>query len=155
MYLTMKVKMDMENLEKLIKEQQERLKELARKVVSDMYVPQHIIHNWKTDETIVIWKNGDKTKVKLREGEIDHLPIALGPDFLHALFHAVAHADPLLITQIFMGFVPTVIGVAVVVIGSGEITLPHELIADREVHVVRFGVVNGFDSVRRDHANQV
>ena len=69
MYLTMKVKMDMKNLEKLIKEQQERLKELAKKVVSDMYVPQHIIHNWKTDETIVIWKNGDKTKVKLREGE--------------------------------------------------------------------------------------
>ena len=31
MHLTMKVKMDMENLEKLIKEQQERLKELARK----------------------------------------------------------------------------------------------------------------------------
>jgi len=69
MHLTMKVKMDMENLDKLIKEQQERLKELAKKVVSDMYVPQHIIHNWKTDETIVIWKNGDKTKVKLREGE--------------------------------------------------------------------------------------
>lgn len=61
--------MDMENLEKLIKEQQERLKELTKKIVSDMYVPQHIIHNWKTDETIVIWKNGDKTKVKLREGE--------------------------------------------------------------------------------------
>ena len=69
MHLTMKVKMDMENLEKLIKEQQERLKELTKKIVSDMYVPQHIIHNWKTDETIVIWKNGDKTKVKLREGE--------------------------------------------------------------------------------------
>lgn len=69
MHLIMKVKMDMENLEKLVAKQQERLKELAKKVVSDMYVPKHIIHNWKTDETIVIWKNGDKTKVKLREGE--------------------------------------------------------------------------------------
>lgn len=65
----MRVKMDMENLEKFIAEQQERLKELLKKIVSDMYVPKHIIHNWKTDETIVIWKNGDKTKVKLREGE--------------------------------------------------------------------------------------
>lgn len=69
MYLTMRVKMDRENLDKLIGEQQERLKELTKKILSDMYVPQHIIHNWKTDETIVIWKNGDKTKVKLREGE--------------------------------------------------------------------------------------
>lgn len=31
--------------------------------------PHRIIHNHKTDETIVIWKDGTKTKVKLMEGE--------------------------------------------------------------------------------------
>jgi hypothetical protein len=31
--------------------------------------PHRIIHNRKTDETIVIWKDGTKTKVKLMEGE--------------------------------------------------------------------------------------
>lgn len=31
--------------------------------------PHRIIHNRKTDETIVIWKDDTKTKVKLMEGE--------------------------------------------------------------------------------------
>lgn len=33
-------------------------------VVSALLEPKHIIHNWKTDETIVIWPDGDKTIVK-------------------------------------------------------------------------------------------
>ena len=33
-------------------------------VVSALLEPKHIIHNWKTDETIVIWPDGDKTVVK-------------------------------------------------------------------------------------------
>lgn len=42
---------------------------LSKKLLADIYTPEHIIHNWKTDETIVIWKGGMKTKVKLAEDE--------------------------------------------------------------------------------------
>ena len=42
---------------------------LTKKLLADIYTPEHIIHNWKTDETIVIWKGGMRTTVKLAEGE--------------------------------------------------------------------------------------
>ncbi len=42
---------------------------LSKKLLADIYTPEHIIHNWKTDETIVIWKDDMKTKVKLAEDE--------------------------------------------------------------------------------------
>ena len=34
-------------------------------------IPEHIIHNRKTGETIVIWKDGDRTTVKPMEGMSD------------------------------------------------------------------------------------
>ena len=37
--------------------------------VKRILTPHRIIHNRKTDETIVIWKDGTKTKVKLMQGE--------------------------------------------------------------------------------------
>lgn len=37
--------------------------------IKRILTPHRIIHNRKTDETIVIWKDGTKTKVKLMEGE--------------------------------------------------------------------------------------
>ena len=42
---------------------------LASKLISDLYTPKHIIYNWRTDETIVIWKDGSKTTVKLSEDD--------------------------------------------------------------------------------------
>lgn len=37
----------------------------------DFFVPKHIIHNRKTGETTVIWKDGERTTVKPMEGMPD------------------------------------------------------------------------------------
>ena len=37
----------------------------------EFFVPKHIIHNRKTGETMVIWKDGERTTVKPMEGMPD------------------------------------------------------------------------------------
>ena len=37
----------------------------------DFFVPKHIIHNRKTGETLVIWKDGERTTVKPMEGMLE------------------------------------------------------------------------------------
>lgn len=43
--------------------------ELLRKAVSLIFTPKGIYHNRNTKETIVLWKDGTKTKVKPMEGQ--------------------------------------------------------------------------------------
>ena len=54
----------------IVKSLQEQVKNV---VVEKEFTPKHIIHNRKTDETIVIWKDGTRTTVKPMMG-VPHSP---------------------------------------------------------------------------------
>lgn len=58
------------NTEEIIKHLQESVKNL---VVEREFTPKHIIHNRKTDETIVIWMDGTRTTVRPMMG-VPHSP---------------------------------------------------------------------------------
>ena len=66
----------------------------------------------------------------LRNGEIKHLMVALGPYVLNAGFQTIVHADKLLITQIHMGLMAVIESIDVVVISSGEVTFLLQKTAD-------------------------
>lgn len=44
---------------------------LEKSIVKNMLTPKYIFHNRKTAETIVLWKDGTKTKVKPMDGTPD------------------------------------------------------------------------------------
>lgn len=54
----------------IVKSIQEQVKNV---VVEREFTPKHIIHNRKTDETIVIWRDGTRTTVKPMIG-VPHSP---------------------------------------------------------------------------------
>lgn len=58
------------NTEEIVKSIHEQFKNV---VVEREFTPKHIIHNRKTDETIVIWKDGTRTTVKPMMG-VPHNP---------------------------------------------------------------------------------
>ena len=41
---------------------------IEKRFIKDLLTPKHIVHNRKTTETIVLWKDGTKTVVKPMEG---------------------------------------------------------------------------------------
>lgn len=41
---------------------------IEKRTIKDLLTPKHIVHNRKTAETIVIWKDGTKTSVKPMKG---------------------------------------------------------------------------------------
>lgn len=58
------------NTDEIVKSIHEQFKNV---VVEREFTPKHIIHNRKTDETIVIWKDGTRTTVKPMMG-VPHSP---------------------------------------------------------------------------------
>ena len=70
----------------------------------------------------------------LGHGEVKHFQVALGPDILDTILHAVVHADEFLITQIDVGFVAVIEGINVVVIGPGEITFLLKQCSKKIIH---------------------
>ena len=87
--------------------------------------------------------------------KLHHGQVALGPLLLDACFHAVAHAHKGGVAQIDVGLVAVIVGIAVVVISSGEIVQILKLVADGQEQILLGGFQNALAAAHGDNADDV